>query len=61
MPTICRLLELPPDLATALIAEPGTLTQAVESAKIYTDVYATGTRSSTSSPGIAPTRRPPGG
>ena len=39
MPTVCRLLELPPAQATALIAEPGTLAQAVESAKIYTDVY----------------------
>jgi Domain of unknown function (DUF1877) len=39
MPTICRLLQLLPDEATALVAEPSTLAQAVKSAKIYSDVY----------------------
>jgi len=39
MPTICRLLRLPPERAASLIAQPGDLSQSVESAKIYTDVY----------------------
>ena len=39
MPTICRLLQLPPDDAAALPSQPGTLTQSVDSAKIYSDVY----------------------
>ncbi len=39
MPTICRLLRLPPKPAASLIAQPGDLSQAVESAKVYTDVY----------------------
>jgi hypothetical protein len=39
MPTVCRLLQLFPDQAVALVAEPSTLAQAVKSAKIYSDVY----------------------
>lgn len=39
MPTVCRLLALPPDRATSLRREPGELEQAVESATIYSDVY----------------------
>lgn len=39
MPTICRLLQLLPEQATALVAAPSTLARAVESAKIYSDVY----------------------
>lgn len=39
MPTICRLLQLSPDQATNLTAHLDTLAQAVEAAKIYSDVY----------------------
>ena len=39
MPTICRLLQLPPAEAAALRSRPGRLTQSVDSAKIYSDVY----------------------
>jgi uncharacterized protein DUF1877 len=39
MPTICRLLQLLPDQATALVAQPSTLARAVASAKIYSGVY----------------------
>jgi len=39
MPTVCRLLRLPADGGTALIAAPGNLAQSVESARIHSDVY----------------------
>ena len=39
MPTVCRLLELPPDRATTLVAKPRTLAESVESAKSHSDVY----------------------
>jgi hypothetical protein len=39
MPTICRLLRLPPEAADALMARHRELPHAVESAKIYADVY----------------------
>lgn len=39
MPTICRLLQLSAAEAASLVAKPETLTQAVASAKIYSDVY----------------------
>ena len=39
MPTICRLLRLTPDRAVSLIAEHGSLAEAVASANIYSDVY----------------------
>ena len=39
MPTICRLLQLSPDQADALVAQPQTLAQAVASANTHSDVY----------------------
>ena len=39
MPIICRLLAVRADQAATLGAQPAGLTQAVESAKIYSDVY----------------------
>jgi hypothetical protein len=39
MPIICRLLQIPPDRAAALIAQPATLADTVSSAKIYSGVY----------------------
>jgi|KBSSwiStaDraftv2_1062776.scaffolds.fasta_scaffold11471_6 uncharacterized protein DUF1877 len=39
MPTICRLLQLAPDRARALLAKPDELQQAIASSRVYTDVY----------------------
>ncbi len=39
MPIICRLIELPLEQATALIARPDRLANSIASAKIYSDVY----------------------
>jgi len=39
MPTICRLIQLSPDEATSLVANPVSLSQQVGSATIYSDVY----------------------
>jgi hypothetical protein len=39
MPIMCRLLELAPDQATTLATHPDTLTQSVEAARVYSDVY----------------------
>lgn len=39
MPTVCRLLELPPERATSLMTRPGELASAIASAEIYSDVY----------------------
>src|SRR5262245_19375987 len=39
MPTICRLIQLAPDEATSLVANPASLPERVASAKIYSDVY----------------------
>ena len=39
MPTICRLIQLSPDEAATLVANPATLTTGVGSATIYSDVY----------------------
>ena len=39
MPTICRLIQLSPDDAASLVANPISLSQRVDSATIYSDVY----------------------
>jgi len=39
VPTICRLIQLSPDEAASLVANPATLTTRVGSATIYSDVY----------------------
>jgi hypothetical protein len=39
MPTICRLIQLTPDEAARLVANPATLPQRLASASIYSDVY----------------------
>ncbi|HEV8365063.1 MAG TPA: DUF1877 family protein [Gemmatimonadaceae bacterium] len=39
MPTICRLIQLSPDEAASLVANPATLTTRVGAATIYSDVY----------------------
>lgn len=39
MPTICRLIQLSPDEAASLVANPASLAQRVGSASIYSDVY----------------------
>src|SRR5712691_6264007 len=39
MPIICRLLQIPPDRAASLVAEPAKLEETVKSAKIYSGVY----------------------
>ena len=39
MPIMCRLLELPPERAASLIAQPESLAPSVEAAKNYSDVY----------------------
>ena len=39
MPIICRLLQIPPDRAASLVAEPNQLGETVKSAKIYSGVY----------------------
>jgi hypothetical protein len=39
VPTICRLIQLSPDEAASLIANPDTITTRVASATSYSDVY----------------------
>jgi hypothetical protein len=39
MPTICRLIQLSPDDAASLVANPGSLSNLARSATIYSDVY----------------------
>ncbi len=39
MPTICRLIQLAPDDAKSLLANPASLSQRVNAAAIYSDVY----------------------
>ena len=39
MPTVCRLIQLSPDEAAGLVADPGSLPNRVRSATIYSDVY----------------------
>jgi hypothetical protein len=39
MPTICRLIQLSPDDAASLLARPDSLSDRVQSAKTYSDVY----------------------
>jgi hypothetical protein len=39
MPTICRLLQIPPDRAALLVADPNKLEETVKAAKIYSGVY----------------------
>src|ERR1051325_5389542 len=39
MPTICRLIQLSPDEAASLVANPVSLSQRASAATIYSDVY----------------------
>jgi len=39
VPTICRLIQLSRDEATSLLANPASLSQRVDAASIYSDVY----------------------
>lgn len=39
MPTICRLIQLSPDDAASLVANPSSLSNRMQSATIYSDVY----------------------
>ena len=39
MPIICRLLQIPPNSAASLVADPNKLEETVKAAKIYSGVY----------------------